>query len=168
MPRILKPGEFDSILSIINDSATAYFGVIPGDCYHEPYMQPEELLKEMDSGVVFRGLEVSGRLAGVMGIQDLGEVTLIRHAYVLGGLRGRGIGSRLIEHLKSLSDTPCLVGTWKAAVWAIAFYEKHGFTALDHDTSQELLKRYWDIPERQAETSLVLADERWMKSDILQ
>jgi len=162
MPRELSVGEFDDILSIINDAATAYAGVIPPDRYHEPYMTPEYLLAELEDGVVFWGLDEGGKLAGVMGIQDRGDVTLIRHAYVLTSCQGKGIGSKLMSKLKEMSGTPYLVGTWKAAVWAIRFYEGQGFSALDHDTSQDLLSRYWDIPGRQAETSLVLADERWL------
>jgi len=165
MPQELSVDDFDDILSIINDAATAYAGIIPADRYHEPYMTPEYLKSEMEDGVVFWGLADGGRLAGVMGIQDKGDVTLIRHAYVLTSLQGRGIGSRLMRKLKEMSDTPYLVGTWKAAVWAISFYEGHGFEALGHEMSQDLLSRYWDIPERQAVTSLVLADERWLKGN---
>jgi len=162
MPRQLSVDEFDDILSIINDAARAYAGIIPADRYREPYMTPEYLKSEMEDGVVFWGLDDGGALAGVMGIQERGDVTLIRHAYVSTSLQGRGIGSRLMQRLKEMSDTPYLVGTWKAALWAIRFYERHGFKALDNDMSQDLLSTYWDIPERQAETSLVLADERWL------
>lgn len=153
--------EFGAIYEIINDAACAYKGVIPADRYHEPYMSREYLKHEMDSGVAFWGYEEKGKLIGVMGIQDVLDVTLIRHAYVKTISRGKGIGGKLLSHLKALATRPTLVGTWAAAGWAIRFYEKHGFRLVTHEEKERLLRQYWSIPERQTETSLVLADEGW-------
>jgi len=146
---------------IINDAARAYRGVIPADRWHEPYMPPSELAGEIAAGVVFWGLERDGELLGIMGIQDRGEVTLIRHAYVLTSHQGQGIGGRLIRHLQTMSAKPVLIGTWAAAEWAIRFYQRYGYHLVDPETKTRLLHRYWSIPERQVETSVVLGDERW-------
>jgi len=157
---IRKCGSEDvrDIYTIINDAARAYKGVIPADCYHEPYMSMEELEEEMRR-MTFFGWEEE-RLVGVMGFQPVGDVTLIRHAYVLTDHQGRGIGSKLLAHLKGLATTPrLLVGTWADAHWAISFYQKHGFRVLPN--KDELLRRYWDIPKRQRETSVVLGLELW-------
>jgi len=156
--------DFETLYAIINDSARAYKGVIPADCWREPYMSREYLRHELDAGVMFWGCERDGEIVGVMGIQDVQDVTLIRHAYVNEAFRGRGIGGTLIAHLKTLATRPTLVGTWAAAVWAIRFYEKHGFRLVSKDEKDRLLRTYWSIPERQTETSVVLADRRWFES----
>jgi N-acetylglutamate synthase-like GNAT family acetyltransferase len=155
--------DFTDIHTIINDAASAYKGVIPADRWHEPYMSREYLKHELDSGVVFWGVEGNGILCGVMGIQPVKDVTLIRHAYVRTAQRSKGIGGQLLAHLKTLTQGPALVGTWKAAAWAIRFYEKHGFRLVSMDEKDRLLKTYWSIPERQTETSVVLADEKWFE-----
>jgi N-acetylglutamate synthase-like GNAT family acetyltransferase len=148
---------------IINDAAQAYKGVIPADCWHEPYMPREYLRHELDADVQFWGYEDQGRLIGVMGIQDVQDVTLIRHAYVRTKARNKGIGGELISQLKTLITRPALVGTWAAATWAVRFYERHGFKLVAWGEKERLLRRYWSIPERQTETSVVLVDERWRK-----
>jgi N-acetylglutamate synthase-like GNAT family acetyltransferase len=153
--------DFDAIFEIINDAATAYKGVIPADRWHEPYMAKEHLQREISAGVSFWGYEEQGQLVGIMGIQDVQDVTLIRHAYVRTARRGEGIGGRLLSHLKKLIGRPALVGTWADAVWAIRFYEKHGFTLVTREEKERLLRKYWSIPERQTETSVVLGDARW-------
>jgi uncharacterized membrane protein/GNAT superfamily N-acetyltransferase len=150
------------MLEIINDAARAYQGVIPADRWHEPYMGEAGLKADLAAGVRFWGWEEGGRLLGVMGLQDVRDVTLIRHAYVRSAERGKGIGSRLLTHLKVLTRRPVLVGTWAAAEWAVLFYERHGFRLLPKDETVRLLKAYWDIPERQTETSVVLADAAWL------
>jgi N-acetylglutamate synthase-like GNAT family acetyltransferase len=156
--------DFEAIFEIVNDAAQAYKGVIPADCWHEPYMSREYLRNEMDSGVVFWGYEENGTLLGVMGIQDVKDVTLIRHAYVRTTYRGKGIGGKLISYLKTLTTRPALVGTWAAAAWAIRFYEKHGFRLVTREEKDRLLGKYWSISERQTETSVVLADQKWSES----
>jgi N-acetylglutamate synthase-like GNAT family acetyltransferase len=153
--------DFVTVLQIINDAAQAYKGVIPADCWKEPYMSKEHIRHEMDAGVVFWGYEEKGELLGVMGIQDVQDVTLIRHAYVLTSHRHHGIGGKLIVYLKTLSTRPSLVGTWNAASWAIRFYEKFGFRLVTGEENERLLRKYWSIPERQTETSVVLADPKW-------
>jgi N-acetylglutamate synthase-like GNAT family acetyltransferase len=153
--------DFESILQIINDAASAYKGVIPADRWHEPYMPEGHLRDEMAAGVKFCGFETDDRLIGVMGIQDVGDVTLIRHAYVRTSDRGRGIGSELLAHLRRKTNRPILIGTWAAATWAIAFYQRHGFRLVTPRQKDELLQRYWKIPARQVQTSVVLADERY-------
>ena len=153
--------DFDAILAVINDAAAAYRGVIPADRWKEPYMPNEELRHEIADGVVFWGFEIAGELAGVMGIQPVDDVTLIRHAYVRTTNRSKGIGTQLLLHLHALTDGPVLIGTWSDALWAIRFYEKHGFSMVNHQQKEKLLQRYWKIPERQVETSVVLADARW-------
>jgi len=142
---------------IINEAAKAYEGVIPADRYHQPYMPEDELVQEM-SQMTFFGWEVNGELVGLMGFQPVKDVTLIRHAYVLPQWQKQGIGSKLLDYLKGLvTSSRLLVGTWADASWAIDFYEKHGFSLMpDKD---ELLKTYWDIPQRQIETSVVLGVE---------
>lgn len=162
--RQVRPDEVDVMYDIINDAAVAYRGVIPSDRYHEPYMPMEELLSEMEDGVNFIGSEMDGELVGVMGVQDRGDVTLIRHAYVRTVLRGKGIGSVLLSVLLSDIDGPVLIGTWAAADWAIRFYEKHDFKLVTPEEKERLLKIYWRIPDRQVETSVVLADSMWWKS----
>jgi GNAT superfamily N-acetyltransferase len=153
--------DFQDIYDIINDGAAAYKGVIPADTFHEPYMDAEELRKQIIEGVEFWGYLNADQLAGVMGIQFKGDVSLIRHAYVRTAKRGRGIGGRLLRHLQALSNTPILIGTWKDAHWAIGFYEKHDFRLLMQEQKELLLKKYWNIPQRQAELSVVLASPDW-------
>lgn len=159
MIRICNSRELEEIYQIINDAAKAYKGVIPEDRYHEPYMSLEEVSREISDGVVFWGYEDNGKLLGVMGIQDKNDVALIRHAYVRTNQRKSGIGTKLLTHLASLTNKPILIGTWEAADWAINFYLKNGFTLVSADEKRELLYRYWNIPERQIETSVVLRDE---------
>jgi GNAT superfamily N-acetyltransferase len=159
-PMSIRPchdGDREAILTIVNAAAEAYRGVIPGDRWRDPYMPGEELDEEIAAGVEFWGYEEDGELVGVMGIQDVVDLHLIRHAYVAPGLQGRGIGGRLLEHLTGSAGRRMLVGTWTAAEWAIRFYRRHGFVSVPPDCSAELLRRYWDIPERQIETSVVLA-----------
>jgi GNAT superfamily N-acetyltransferase len=158
------PEEVPTICEIINESARAYKGVIPSDRWHEPYMPLAALESEIAKGVRFFGCWMEDRLVGVMGIQDVKDVTLIRHAYVRSASRGRGIGKELLSYLRQLSHRPVLIGTWKAAAWAIRFYEKNGFTLLSDSEKDRLLKIYWTIPERQVEESVVLADERWHRT----
>ena len=155
--RPCRAADVEAIFAIVNAAAEAYRDVIPADRWHEPYMPMSELEGELATGVEFWGYQDDGELVGVMGIQDVGEVDLIRHAYVLPGLQGRGIGSALLEHLTGDATRPLLVGTWAAAGWAIRFYERHGFEPVGRGRSAELLRAHWDIPERQIETSVVLA-----------
>jgi GNAT superfamily N-acetyltransferase len=158
MIRLCRDDDFDAIYEIVNDAAQAYRGVIPPDRWKEPYMPVEELRHEIADGVTFWGEELGGRLVGVMGIQDVGDVTLIRHAYVRTACRNQGIGGRLLAHLRTLSRRPILMGTWADAVWAVRFYEKHGFRLVTPAEKDRLLRKYWKIPERQVETSVVLAE----------
>lgn len=163
---IRRCGEADvpAMFAIINDAAQAYRGVIPADRWHEPYMPEAELRAEIAAGVVFWGAERDGRLVGVMGLQDVLDVALIRHAYVATAARGEGIGGALLRHLVDQTDRPLLVGTWAAATWAIRFYERHGFALTSPAEKERLLRRYWSIPDRQIETSVVLVDERWRRA----
>ena len=148
------------MLAIINDAAQAYRGVIPADRWHEPYMPKAELLSELRAGVVFWVAE-EARLLGVMGIQDKGEVALVRHAYIASGVQRQGVGTKLLRHVEALVTKPVLIGTWAAASWAIDFYRRNGFTQVGEREKDRLLKKYWSIPARQVETSVVLADRRW-------
>ena len=163
MIRACGSGDLDAIFTIINDAAQAYRGVIPDDCWHVPYMSREELDAEIADGVGFWGLERDGALAGVMGIQDRDDVALIRHAYVRSSDRRQGIGSGLLEHLERHTEKPILIGTWAAAAWAIRFYEKHGYRLVTPQEKNLLLARYWRVPARQVETSVVLASPRWQR-----
>jgi N-acetylglutamate synthase-like GNAT family acetyltransferase len=157
MIRRCSEQDFEALFAVINDAAQAYKGHIPPDRWQEPYMSRAHLRRELDAGVVFWGYdEENGALLGVMGIQDVQDVTLIRHAYVRTTSRGTGIGGKLLSHLKTLTTRPTLVGTWAAAAWAIGFYEKHGFRLVSWEEKERLLRTYWDIPERQTETSVVL------------
>jgi N-acetylglutamate synthase-like GNAT family acetyltransferase len=158
MIRPCTDGDFETMYEIVNDAAQAYKGIIPADRWKEPYMPREELQHEIDDGVQFWGCEEDGELIGVMGIQDVQDVTLIRHAYVRTARQGQGIGSRLLAHLRTLTDRPILIGTWIDATWAIRFYEKHGFRVVSEEEKNRLLRKYWSIPERQVETSVVLAE----------
>lgn len=170
-PHVIRPcTEQDAaeILSIVNEAAEAYRGVIPDDCFHEPYMTAEELMHEIDAGVRFYGLadaaerdnENADELLGVMGLQEFEEVALIRHAYVRPSAQRRGVGGQLLEHLTQRTELPLLVGTWAAAYWAIAFYEQHGFVLVTPQAKDAGLRKYWDISDRQVETSVVLADAK--------
>jgi GNAT superfamily N-acetyltransferase len=154
--------DFEVIWAIINDGAQAYKDAIPADRWTEPYMSREKLKHEIEDGVVFWGNEEAGGLLGVMGIQEVEDVTLVRHAYVRTSSQKRGIGGCLLSHLRELASGPMLIGTWADAVWAIRFYERHGFQMVSPEAKDRLLKRYWKIPERQIETSVVLADKRWL------
>jgi GNAT superfamily N-acetyltransferase len=156
--RRCRDDERSEILAIVNDAAEAYRGVIPADRWHEPYMPAEELDGEIAAGVEFWGYDADGELAGIMGIQPVRDVDLIRHAYVSPARQRRGIGGALIEHLMRSATRRVLVGTWAAAEWAIAFYRRHGFQQVTPEQKDRLLKTYWNIPERQIETSVVLAN----------
>jgi GNAT superfamily N-acetyltransferase len=148
--------DLDTMVALVNAAAIAYAGVIPEDRYHQPYMPREEMVWEIEAGVRFWGLFDGEVLSGVMGIQDVDDVTLIRHAYVLPERQRGGVGGRLLGHLLRLAERPLLVGTWAAAWWAVAFYERHGFALVTPAEKDRLLHRYWTIPERQVETSVVL------------
>jgi len=166
MIKLCVSDDLQEIYQIINDASQAYKGKIPEDRYHEPYMDMEELTSEIKDGVVFWGYyDVTDQLLGVMGVQSKGEVSLIRHAYVRTTQRNSGIGGKLLNHIVSVTDRPILIGTWESAVWAIKFYEKHGFTLTSADEKKRLLQMYWSVPERQIETSVVLVDQRWAKGN---
>jgi len=158
MIRPCRPADLDTMYAIINDAARAYKGVIPSDCRHEPYMPRDELLEQIRQGVAFWGYEQDGALMGVMGLQDVRDVTLIRHAYVQTVNRSQGIGSRLLAFLRTRATHPILIGAWAAAEWAIRFYEKHGFTLVSTQEKDRLLPAYWRISRRQVETSVVLVE----------
>jgi N-acetylglutamate synthase-like GNAT family acetyltransferase len=153
--------DFNEIYEIINDAAKAYKGIIPQDRWHEPYMTEEELKKQIDEGVQFWSYNEDGKIIGVMGIQFKGDVTLIRHAYVRTTKRNKGIGGKLLEYLSAMSEAPVLVGTWADAKWAVEFYQKHGFRLVTQEEKNNLLRKYWKIPVRQIETSVVLASSDW-------
>ena len=151
--------DIQAMNAIINRAAVAYKGVIPDDCWHEPYMSESELRDEIAAGVRFRGVEDNGRLIGVMGLQTVRDATLIRHAYVEPDQQGRGIGADLLRSLRAEAAGPVLIGTWAAATWAIRFYQRHGFRLVSPDEKDRLLQTYWDIPARQREVSVVLVDD---------
>jgi N-acetylglutamate synthase-like GNAT family acetyltransferase len=157
-------GDLPAMLAIINDAANAYRGVIPVDRWHEPYMPAKELAKEIADGVVFWVAEQEGRISAVMGIQDKGDVALVRHAYVASTTQRTGVGTAMLRHVEKLTDKPILIGTWASASWAVDFYLRNGFSLLPSSESSRLLKTYWSIPARQVETSVVLANGRWMES----
>jgi GNAT superfamily N-acetyltransferase len=161
--RASRADDLETIYAIVNDAAEAYRGVIPADRWHEPYMPRDELAREIAAGVRFWVAEDGGRATGVMGIQDKGEVDLVRHAYVSTALQRKGVGAALLKHVQGLTTKPMLIGTWKDATWAIAFYQRNGFTLLSDGAKETLLRRFWSIPARQVETSVVLADRRWME-----
>lgn len=165
MIRKCEESDYEEICAIVNDAAQAYKGNIPSDRWHEPYMPLKELMQEIGAGVVFWGYAEDGLLLGVMGLQEVKDVTLIRHAYVRTEYRSKGIGGQLLKQLLTLTDRPTLVGTWAGAWWAVKFYEKHGFKQVTPKEKDFLLKRYWDIPERQIDTSVVLADAKWRKEN---
>ena len=149
------------MLAIINAAAEAYRGVIPADRWHEPYMPREEFEGEIADGVRFWVAEEDGVMLGVMGIQDKGDVALVRHAYVAPNLQRTGVGSALLRHVRGLTKKPVLIGTWADASWAIEFYRRNGFAVVSKEAKDALLRKYWSIPPRQIETSVVLADQRW-------
>ena len=144
------------MLAIINEAALAYRGVIPDDRWHDPYMRIDELRRDIERGVSFVGMNVNGTLVGVMGVQRVRDRDLIRHAYVLPSHQGHGIGGSLLRHLMAATARQMLVGTWADATWAVAFYQRHGFTLADPAQSKQLLGTYWDVPPAQAEVSVVL------------
>jgi N-acetylglutamate synthase-like GNAT family acetyltransferase len=165
MIRICKNSDFQAIYEIINDAAQAYKGIIPKECWNDPYMQYEELMEEIKDGVVFWGWEDNDQPIGLMGIQEKSDVTLIRHAYVLTRFQKRGIGTKLLHRLENITNKPILIGTWAAASWAISFYEKNGYTLTSEEEKYRLLKKYWSIPDRQVETSVVLASQTRNKGE---
>jgi N-acetylglutamate synthase-like GNAT family acetyltransferase len=156
--------DFAAMLRIINDAAHAYRGVIPADRWHEPYMPADEMANEIADGVVFWVAEQDGQLLAVMGIQDKGEVALVRHAYVAPTTQKSGVGTKLLHHVEGLTDKPILIGTWSDASWAIEFYRRNGFTLVPAAEKDRLLRKYWSIPARQIETSVVLGNPRWMEA----
>jgi GNAT superfamily N-acetyltransferase len=158
--RPCRDDETDAMLAVINAAAQAYRGVIPADRWHEPYMAASELRSELASGVAFVACEVEGAIGGVMGIQPVRNVDLIRHAYVLPEHQGRGLGRALLAHLRARTERPILIGTWAAATWAVAFYERHAFHLVPDAAKALLLRTYWNIEERQIETSVVLSAPR--------
>lgn len=153
--------DFEAIHGIVNDAARAYRGIIPAECWNEPYMPEDELRHEIAEGVAFWGYEEDGGLAGVIGDQRVDDVTLIRHAYVRTARQGSGIGGRLLARLRHQASSPLLVGTWTDAAWAVRFYEKRGFRLVTEAEKDRLLRRYWALGEHQIATSVVLADEAW-------
>ena len=161
MIRKCDDSDFETIYQIINEAAQVYRGIIPADRWKEPYMPRDELEHEIEAEVRFWAYEEDGELLGVMGIQDVLDVTLIRHAYVRTAQQNKGIGGKLLSHLRTLTSRPILLGTWADATWAIRFYEKHGFHLVTPKEKDRLLKKYWAIPDRQIETSVVLAEESW-------
>ena len=166
MATIRKSREADlpAIFSIINAAAQAYRGVIPPDRWHEPYMSADELEKEIADGIVFWVAEEGGQPLAVMGMQDKGEVALVRHAYVAPAAQRKGLGTSLLRHVQGLTDKPVLIGTWADASWAIDFYLRNGFALVPKTRKESLLRRYWSVPARQIETSVVLADEKWKEA----
>ena len=160
MIRPCTASDVPDIFTIVNDAAQAYQGVIPPDRWHEPYMPLEELKDEIAAGVKFWGYEEDRRLVGVMGMQPVKDVTLIRHAYVRTENRNHGVGGKLLRHLLERIEGKILVGTWQAAGWAVRFYQKHGFQLVGEEEKNRLLSTYWQIPARQIETSVVLIFNR--------
>lgn len=161
MIRKSRDSDLPEILAIINGAAQAYRDVIPADRWHEPYMPRDELAKEIADGIVFWVAEEGGQLLGVMGMQDKVDVALVRHAYVAPAVQRKGVGQSLLRHVQGLAEKPVLIGTWAAASWAIEFYRRNGFTVVSPSDKNRLLRKYWSIPDRQIETSVVLADRRW-------
>jgi GNAT superfamily N-acetyltransferase len=159
--RAYDGGDFAALAALINAAAEAYRGIIPPDRWHEPYMPGEELAAEIAAGVAFQLYDEGGGLVGAMGVQEVKDVSLIRHAYVAPEAQRRGVGSALLESCRARAERPLLIGTWAAAEWAIRFYEKHGFRVTAPAEKDRLLRTYWTIPERQIETSVVLAEALW-------
>ena len=158
--------DTQQICEVINEASKAYNGVIPSDCWHEPYMLLDELQTELAAGVSFVGYTAHGELLGVMGSQDVHGVTLIRHAYVRTAHQGQGVGHKLLTQLLLQASQSVLVGTWSAAIWAISFYEHHGFRLTSRKETRRLLHRYWSVPERQIQESTVLVGPEWAESRI--
>lgn len=161
MIRQCVDSDFEGIYEIINDAAQAYRGVIPDDRWHDPYMSRDELSHEIKDGVIFWGAEHKAQLNGIMAIQDKGAVTLIRHAYVRTGRQKQGIGGLLLHHFEAATKKPILIGTWADATWAVSFYQKNGYRLVTPREKTLLLKKYWSIPDRQIETSVVLANSNY-------
>ena len=162
MIRDCGASDVDDIYDVINDGAGAYRGIIAPDCWHEPYMPRAELDRELAAGVRFAGYyDAAGALAGVMGLQDVQDVALIRHAYTRTSQQRRGIGAALLSHMRARTARPVLLGTWRAASWAIRFYEGQGFQLVPRERTPDLLRRYWKIPERQLDESVVMGDASW-------
>ena len=161
MIREISSSDYDAVFRVVNDAAQAYRGIIPDDRWKEPYMPREELKEEIDAGIEFYGWVENGDVIGVMGIQRVLDVTLIRHAYVLTEHQRKGIGGRLLKHLVDLTESQdILIGTWEDADWAVHFYEKHGFELVSQKEKERLLRKYWNVPDRQIETSVVLRLEK--------
>jgi GNAT superfamily N-acetyltransferase len=160
MIRRCTDADVPAMDAIINEAATAYRGIIPADCWREPYMERSHLLAEIAAGVEFWGWDDAGVLVGVMGLQKVRDVTLIRHAYVRRSHQGRGVGGALLTQLAAQTDGPLLVGTWASAEWAIRFYERHGFRLAATEEKDRLLNSYWNISSRQQQTSVVLTRPR--------
>lgn len=165
MIRQCDESDFERIYEIINDAAKAYRGHIPENCWHEPYMSRDELSRQIQDGITFWGAEQNSQLAGVMGIQEKEDVTLIRHAYILTKVWRQGIGTDLLRRMEKATEKPILIGTWANATWAISFYQKSGYQLVSEAKKNLLLKKYWIIPEIQIETSVVLADAKWIKEN---
>ncbi|HWE83883.1 MAG TPA: GNAT family N-acetyltransferase [Terracidiphilus sp.] len=159
--RLCVEDDFEAIWEVINDGAQAYRGVIPPDRTHDPYMPKDHLRSEIADGVLFWACEKNDAIAAVMGIQYVGKVTLIRHAYVRTAFQREGLGGHMLAHLRAIARGPLLIGTWADAAWAIRFYQRHGFEIVSHKDKELLLRKYWKIPERQVETSVVLAEPGW-------
>lgn len=158
--RRCRSDEQQVLLDIINTAAQRYRGVIPEDRWSDPYMSASELADEIEAGVEFWGVDDSNALAGIMGVQPRDDVDLIRHAYVSPAHQGRGVGTLLLHSLEAQSSRPILIGTWAAAHWAIRFYEHNGYILASPDEARALLRRYWTVPERQIDTSVVLTKLR--------
>ena len=156
-----EPADVPAIFAIVNDAAQAYRGVIPADRWHEPYMPMDELEREIAAGIEFWIAAEGTQMLGVMGMQDKGEVALVRHAYTASAAQRKGVGSELLRHIERLTAKPILIGTWADAKWAIAFYQRNGYTVVSHADKEQLLRKYWSIPVRQIDTSVVLANRRW-------
>jgi N-acetylglutamate synthase-like GNAT family acetyltransferase len=163
MIRHCNDADFSMIHQIINDAAAVYQDVIPEDCWHDPYMSEAQLRRDIGAGVAFSGYTDGGRLVGVMGLQPVQDVTLIRHAYVCPECQHKGVGRALLAHLHAQATTPVLVGAWTAAKWAVGFYERNGFTLVSVEEKVRLLKKYWTITERQIVNSVVLGDDVWLR-----
>jgi GNAT superfamily N-acetyltransferase len=157
------PADVPAIFAIVNDAAQAYRGVIPADRWHEPYMPMDELQREIAAGIEFWIAAEGTQVLGVMGMQDKGDVALVRHAYTATAAQRKGIGSELLRHIERQTAKPILIGTWADAKWAIGFYERNGYTVVSHADKEQLLRKYWSIPVRQIDTSVVLADRRWVE-----
>jgi len=165
MIRPCAPADFDAMFDVINDAAVAYRGIIAGDCWKEPYMPREELAHEIGAGVKFWGFFEGDRLLGVMGLQDVQDVALVRHAYTRTNTQGKGVGTALLTHVIGQTNRPVLIGTWTAATWAIGFYERHGFRVVEPARKPVLLRKYWNIPDRQIEESVVLEQAKRVRND---